>query len=36
MSLHVAFLRGVGGPKPAAGDALKACLGAAGYDRSAR
>lgn len=33
MSLHVAFLRGVGGPKPAAGDALKACLGAAGYDR---
>lgn len=32
-SLHVAFLRGVGGPKPAAGDALKACLGAAGYDR---
>jgi uncharacterized protein (DUF1697 family) len=30
--LHVAFLRGVGGPKPAAGDALKACLGAAGYD----
>ena len=33
MNLHVAFLRGVGGPKPAAGDALKACLGAAGYDR---
>lgn len=33
MSLHVAFLRGVGGPKPAPGDALKACLGAAGYDR---
>jgi len=33
MSLHVAFLRGVGGPKPAAGDALRACLGAAGYDR---
>ena len=32
-SLHVAFLRGVGGPKPAAGDELKACLGAAGYDR---
>jgi len=32
MSLHVAFLRGVGGPKPAAGDDLKACLGAAGYD----
>ncbi len=32
-SLHVAFLRGVGGSKPAAGDALKACLGAAGYDR---
>lgn len=32
-SLHVAFLRGVGGPKPAAGDDLKACLGAAGYDR---
>lgn len=31
--LHVAFLRGVGGPKPAPGDALKACLGAAGYDR---
>jgi uncharacterized protein (DUF1697 family) len=33
LSLHVGFLRGVGGPKPAAGDALKACLGAAGYDR---
>ena len=33
MNLHVAFLRGVGGPKPAAGDALKACLGRAGYDR---
>lgn len=33
MSLHVAFLRGVGGPKPARGDALKACFGAAGYDR---
>ena len=33
MSLHVAFLRGVGWPKPAPGDALKACLGAAGYDR---
>ena len=32
-SLHVAFLRGVGWPKPARGDALKACLGAAGYDR---
>ncbi len=32
-SLHVAFLRGVGWPKPAAGDELKACLGAAGYDR---
>jgi uncharacterized protein (DUF1697 family) len=32
-SLHVAFLRGVGWPKPAPGDALKACLGAAGYDR---
>jgi uncharacterized protein (DUF1697 family) len=32
-SLHVAFLRGVGGPKPAPGDALKTCLGAAGYDR---
>ena len=33
MSLHVAFLRGVGWPKPARGDALKACLGAAGFDR---
>jgi uncharacterized protein (DUF1697 family) len=33
MSLHVAFLRGAGGPKPAPGDALKACLDAAGYDR---
>ncbi len=33
MSLHVAFLRGVGWPKPARGDDLKACLGAAGYDR---
>ena len=33
MSLHVAFLRGVGGPKPAPGDGLRACLGAAGYDR---
>ena len=33
MTLHVAFLRGVGGPKPAPGEALKACLGAAGYDR---
>ncbi|HET7716614.1 MAG TPA: DUF1697 domain-containing protein [Bauldia sp.] len=32
-SLHVAFLRGVGWPKPAPGDALKACLGAAGCDR---
>lgn len=32
-SLHVAFLRGVGWPKPAPGDALKVCLGAAGYDR---
>jgi uncharacterized protein (DUF1697 family) len=31
-SLHIAFLRGVGWPKPAAGDELKACLGAAGYD----
>lgn len=31
--LHVAFLRGVGGPRPAPGDALKACLGGAGYDR---
>jgi len=30
--LCVAFLRGVGGPRPAAGDALRACLGAAGYD----
>ena len=33
MTLHVAFLRGVGWPKPAPGDALRACLGAAGYDR---
>ena len=33
MTLHVAFLRGVGGPRPAAGAELKACLGAAGYDR---
>lgn len=33
MSLHVAFLRGVGGPKPARGDALRACFAAAGYDR---
>lgn len=33
MTLHVAFLRGVGGPKPAPGEALKACLGAAGFDR---
>ncbi len=33
MALHVAFLRGVGGPKPAPGEALKACLGAAGFDR---
>jgi uncharacterized protein (DUF1697 family) len=32
-SLHVAFLRGVGGPKPAAGDELRACLGAASYDQ---
>ena len=31
-SYHVAFLRGVGGPKPAPGEALKACLSAAGYD----
>ena len=33
MSLHVAFLRGVGGPRPAPGDALRACFAAAGYDR---
>jgi uncharacterized protein (DUF1697 family) len=32
MSRYVAFLRGVGGPRPATGDALRACLGAAGYD----
>ena len=33
MTLHVAFLRGVGGPRPARAEALRACLGAAGYDR---
>ena len=33
MPLHVAFLRGVGGPKPAPGDALRACFAAAGFDR---
>ena len=32
MTLHVAFLRGVGGPRPAPGAELKSCLGAAGYD----
>ncbi len=32
-SLHVAFLRGVGGPRPAPGDALRRCFAAAGYDR---
>lgn len=32
MTFHVAFLRGVGGPRPAPGEALKACLGGAGYD----
>ena len=30
---HVAFLRGVGGPRPAPGDALRACFADAGYDR---
>jgi len=33
MSRYVAFLRGVGGPRPATGDSLKACFGGAGYDR---
>jgi uncharacterized protein (DUF1697 family) len=33
VSLHVAFLRGVGGPKPAPGAELRACFAAAGYDR---
>lgn len=33
MTLHVAFLRGVGGPRPAPGAKLVACLGGAGYDR---
>ena len=33
MPLHVAFLRGVGGAKPAPGAALRACFEAAGYDR---
>jgi uncharacterized protein (DUF1697 family) len=33
MSVHVAFLRGVGGPRPAPGDALIACFAAAGYNR---
>ena len=32
MTIHVAFLRGVGGPKPAKAEALKACFGDAGYD----
>ena len=32
MSLHVAFLRGVGAARPATGEALRACLGAAGYE----
>jgi uncharacterized protein (DUF1697 family) len=31
--LHVAFLRGVGGPKPARGEELRRCFAAAGYDR---
>jgi uncharacterized protein (DUF1697 family) len=30
--LHVAFLRGVGGPKPARAAELKRCFGAAGFD----
>ena len=33
MPLHVAFLRGVGGPKPAPRDELVRCFGGAGYDR---
>jgi uncharacterized protein (DUF1697 family) len=33
MPLHVAFLRGVGGPRPVPADELRKCLGAAGYDR---
>jgi uncharacterized protein (DUF1697 family) len=31
-AIHVAFLRGVGGPKPAPGAELRQCFGAAGYD----
>lgn len=31
MPRHVAFLRGVGGPRPAPGAALRACFAAAGY-----
>ena len=33
MSVHIAFLRGVGWPRPANGDELKVCFGAAGFDR---
>ena len=33
MPLHVAFLRGVGGPRPTPGDELRRCFAAAGYDR---
>ena len=32
MPLHVAFLRGVGGPKPTPGDELRRAFAAAGYD----
>ena len=31
-SLHVAFLRGVGGPRPAPGAELRKCFALAGYD----
>ena len=31
-SLHVAFLRGVGGPRPAPGAELRRCFADAGYD----
>ena len=32
MPLHVAFLRGVGGPRPAPGAELRRCFADAGYD----
>jgi uncharacterized protein (DUF1697 family) len=32
MPLHVAFLRGVGGPRPAPGAELRQCFAAAGYE----